>query len=351
MHYVLGATSAVAAGASFAGAAVLQQRVAAEAEGDGLRLLAALVRRRSWVAGVGLAATAWGFQALALWAAPLALVQPLLVTELVFAIPFAARTSGHALGPREWTGLLAVCTGVAATAWGSVGTADGGVGTLGRWVSVGGGLVAVAAVLAMVGRTRGPLTRAACFATAAALVFALSAALMDATVDGFAEHGVGGLLQPAPYAMALTSFAGLLLIQSAFAAGPLVVAMPVINWVGPLVAVLLGSTVLGESLDVGPMHAAALLIGASIALGGILTLTGSPAVRAAEAQAEPQRPRQTGERFSANAVAPSRASSEANTGPAIAAWWSHPSVNVQSGAASAIRFEAATARGPLAAIR
>ena len=58
-------------------------------------------------------------------------------------------------------------------------------------------------------------------------------------------------------------------------------------------------------------------------------------------------PPQTGSRFSANAVAPSRASSEANTGPAISPWRSQNSSSVQSPAAARIRLVASSASGPL----
>ena len=52
-----------------------------------------------------------------------------------------------------------------------------------------------------------------------------------------------------------------------------------------------------------------------------------------------QRPCQTGSRFSANAVAPSRASSEPDIGPAISPWRSHASSSVQSCGRARICFE------------
>ena len=66
--------------------------------------------------------------------------------------------------------------------------------------------------------------------------------------------------------------------------------------------------------------------------------------RLADHQAEGYLARQTGGRFSANAVAPSRASSEPNTGPEISACFCHCSSSAQPGASTRIRFDAAVAR-------
>ena len=71
---------------------------------------------------------------------------------------------------------------------------------------------------------------------------------------------------------------------------------------------------------------------------------------AAVVGARGQRPRHTGARRSANAVAPSRASSDANTGRTISSCRAHASSGAQDGADRTISFVAATASGPLAAI-
>lgn len=281
MAEVLGASSAIAAGASFAGAGLLQQWVAARTARAPLspRLLAALGRQPLWLAGIALATAGNGFQALALAVTPLAMVQPLLVTELIFAIPIAARLHRKRLGSHEWKGILAVAAGVAATVWGAAPEGTGSTGTPARWAVVGGALVLVALALALTGLRRKGTTRASLFAASAALVFAVYSTLLAATVASAAADGLAVLATPLPYVMAAASLTGLLLIQSAFQAGPLAVTMPMVSWAQPLVAVLLGVTVLGESLDTSPVHVAALTVGAVTALAGILLLNTSPQVR------------------------------------------------------------------------
>jgi hypothetical protein len=87
-----------------------------------------------------------------------------------------------------------------------------------------------------------------------------------------AGSGVGVFASPAPYGVAAAELAGMLFIQSAFQAAPLAIAMPIVNWVQPLVAVVLGIGVLSESVSTDVVHLGALAVGALSALTGILIL-------------------------------------------------------------------------------
>lgn len=274
MTDALGVPVALAAGASFAAAGVLQQRAAARMPANrslSARLIVDLARHPSWLAGIGLAGASYGLQALALSASPLAVVQPLLVSELVFAIPVSARLQGRRLGVQAWLGLVAVSAGIGAAVWG-VAPSGGDDGTPGRWVVVAGTMAVVAVILAAIGRRRRPLVKASLYAAAAALAFALSSAFLASVVDGFKTIGLSEVLQPEPYALTAASLAGLVLIQSAYQAGPLAVTMPMLDWVEPLAAVVLGVFVLGESIDTSAPHLTALALGAVGALGGIAAL-------------------------------------------------------------------------------
>ncbi|MGH9103161.1 MAG: DMT family transporter [Acidimicrobiales bacterium] len=274
MTDALGVPVALAAGASFAAAGVLQQRAAAQMPANrslSARLIIDLARHPSWLAGMGLAGVSYGLQALALSASPLAVVQPLLVSELVFAIPVSARLQGRRLGIQAWLGLVAVAAGIGAAVWG-VAPSGGNDGTAGRWVVVAGTMAVAAVILAAIGRRRRPLVKASLYAAAAALAFALSSAFLASVVDGFKTIGFSEVLKPEPYALTAVSLAGLVLIQSAYQAGPLAVTMPMLDWVEPLAAVVLGVFVLGESVDTSAPHLSALALGAVAALGGIAAL-------------------------------------------------------------------------------
>ena len=93
--------AALAAGACFALAGVFQQYEAASrpsSESLSWKLLIALAKRRLWLVGMVLALVSYGFQSLALAYGPLSLVQPLIISELIFAIPLSARMRRLRLG-------------------------------------------------------------------------------------------------------------------------------------------------------------------------------------------------------------------------------------------------------------
>ena len=282
INAVLGVTAALLAALCFATAGVLQQRAAARTTGAALSagLVASLLRQRVWVCGIVLAVASYGLQMLALALQPLTVVQPLLVSEVLIAVPLSARLSGHRLGGREFAALALVAGGLTAIVWGAAphGAPDGH-GTPGRWVLAVGALLLVVALLSCTARGRSGLVRARLYAGAAALLFALAAAMLAVTVDGLAGAGLGVFGSPAPYGVAAAELAGMVFLQSAYQAGPLAIAMPIVNWVQPLTAVLLGISVLGEAPLTDPGHLGALGVGALGALVGILMLGSSPRVR------------------------------------------------------------------------
>src|SRR5882724_7885400 len=88
---------ALAAAICWASASVLQQRAAASEPDTGSlgpSLIVRLAHHRAWLVGNGADAIAYLFQFLALRRGSLALVQPLLVTSMLFALPVSARL-GH----------------------------------------------------------------------------------------------------------------------------------------------------------------------------------------------------------------------------------------------------------------
>src|SRR3954462_12598971 len=158
----------------FAVGSVLQQSAAREAPASismSWRLLVDLAHRRKWVMGIGCDVGSFALQALALAFGPLALVQPLLVTGLLFAVPMAVRWRGRRLGPREWAGTIAVGAGLAAFLAASS-PADGVPQTTwDKWVLI---LIAVGGLMALgivVGGALAGALRASAYAVSAGAAF------------------------------------------------------------------------------------------------------------------------------------------------------------------------------------
>ncbi|QFG21844.1 DMT family transporter [Actinomadura sp. WMMB 499] len=279
--------AAVLAGACFALAGVLQQRAASarpSREAMSVRLLGGLARDRTWLCGIAFAVAAYGFQMLALAFGPLALVQPLIVSELVFAIPLSVWLYHLRMGAREWYGALAVAGGLAV----ALVAADPRGGErpvpLGEWLLTLTAVLAGTAVALAVSRLVGELPRASLIALAAGLVMGTQSVLLAATVGKIERGAVALFTSWQTYVLVIASIGGLVLIQSAFQAGPLAATMPVIDSTEPAVAVTLGILLFDERIRVGLLPSGLTVLGIAILLTGIAALDTSPLLHALHRQ-------------------------------------------------------------------
>ncbi|WNZ08082.1 DMT family transporter [Streptomyces sp. 11x1] len=276
--------AALAAGACFAVAGVLQQRSASTRppeEALSWRLLSHLLRQPMWLSGIGLAIVAYGFQSLALAFGPLSLVQPLIVCELVFAIPLSARLHRVRLGMREWSGTVAVAAGLATalvTARPSGG--DPATAHLGPWLLASGTVAAVVAGALVVCAYVAGVARASFMALAAGAVMGFQSVLLAATVARMPRGFVAVVSAWQTYVLVVASVGGLLLIQSAFREGPLAASVTVIDTTEPVVAVTVGATLFGETLHGGWPLTALTVTGVAATVVGIVCLDTSPAIAA-----------------------------------------------------------------------
>jgi drug/metabolite transporter (DMT)-like permease len=280
---LIAVAAALAAGASFAFASVWQQRAAASAPVEmalSPRLLLVLARRPIWLAGMGAGIASFGLQALALTFGPLTLVQPLIVTELVFAVPLGLRGSGVRIRTREWIATLAVISGIVAfllTARPHQGNPDAPDVV---WLVIGS-LVLVAAGAAVIG-VRLPLgpRRAMCFAAAAGILFGLQSALLRTITVRLGRDVLHTLTSWHPYALAMVGTAGVLCAQSAFQAGQVAFSLPIIDTLEPSVAILIGAVAFGERLTNTPAAIAVEMASGIAIIAGVFTLDRSPALAA-----------------------------------------------------------------------
>jgi drug/metabolite transporter (DMT)-like permease len=233
-----------------------------------------LLRRPLWWAGTAAAVAGYVFQALALANGSLLLVQPILVSALLFALPMSARLARRRVTRGEWawavllTVALAVFVLLAQTRPGDY---EASV-PLSALVAV----ICTAAVMACVVvaiRTMG-WRRSVLLAVAVGVLFGVVAVLTKQVMHLLTHDGLRAVLTtPVLYLLALLGVVAVFLQQSAFHAGSLQTSVPTMLVFEPLVAVLLGAVVLGEHLDVSRVDAAVLTIStvamaaATIALG------------------------------------------------------------------------------------
>lgn len=268
----LAVIAAVAAAASFGGAGLLQHHASRQAPPRGpLRpgLLLDLMRIRAFRWGVVLGVLGFALQATALRFGPLGLVQPILVTGVLFYLGFAA-LSMHRVPDLRLLGaaLLTVVgiTGFLLSASPNEGNESTRSGSALLVIVLLAVLVACLVAARLIHRYRViPLAVAAaiCYGSTAALVRSLLAA-----PDLHSPFGQWEL-----YAIVVLGPAGFLLNQNAFQAGPFgSVAVAIITVGDPVVAIVIGAFWLNESIASGPLRLVADVLSLLVTAAGIVLL-------------------------------------------------------------------------------
>ncbi|MFE6357276.1 DMT family transporter [Streptomyces rochei] len=261
---------------------VLQQNAAQRAPlGDFLspRLLLDLVRVPRWLAGMGLMVAGMALGAVALGGGELTLVEPLLATNLLFALALSHAQTGRPLGRQGWGGLVLLAGGV--TAFIVAGEPRGGSAVtdpVRHWLLIGVMLGLAVLLTACAGRVRltwGPTL----LALAAGLVYGVQDALTRISGRRFSAGGPAELLTGwQPYAVVVLGVTGLILVQSAFETAPLRRSLPALTAAQPLAGIACGVGFLGDRLRTGPAALAWEAGGLVAVVAGIVLLGLHPAM-------------------------------------------------------------------------
>ncbi|MEU6810790.1 DMT family transporter [Streptomyces sp. NPDC046831] len=272
---------------------VYQQNAARQAPlGDFLspRLLLDLVRVPRWLGGTGLMVAGMALGAVALSRGEVSLVEPLLATNLLFALALSRRQTRQPLGGRGWTGLALLAGGVTAFILAGQPRAGSAVTSpLRHWLIMGMmlGLALLLTAWAKRSRLSGGAVPAA---LAAGLLYGVQDALTRVSGQRFSAGGWSGLLTCwQPYGVLVLGACGLLLVQSAFEAAPLRVSLPALTAAEPLAGIGCGVGFLGDRLRTGAGALAWEAAGLAAVVAGIVLLGAHPAMPAGSAAAEPYR--------------------------------------------------------------
>jgi hypothetical protein len=240
--------TAVASAACFALSTSLQHRAVTRAPQSARRaraLLRYLVRRPGWHCGLLLGGLGFVLHALAVKAGALALVQPLMISGMIFAVVVRAALDRQLPSYREVLWAAVVAAGLSVFVVVSDPVAGPGTthpGAAGMLVVIG-----AACVLGCLWRARGPMGGRAgglVLGGAAGVLFGLTAGLLKMSVLSVVQ-GVPNLWPMA--AVVVLGLGGVTLNQRAYQRAPLSVSMPTLNIVDVLVAITFGSLVFEES--------------------------------------------------------------------------------------------------------
>jgi drug/metabolite transporter (DMT)-like permease len=269
--------AAVAGAASFGLASAIQHRVTKqvpEVRTLSPRMLFDLIRKPIWVLSILTVLVGLSLQVVALAFGPLVLVQPLLVTSVLFGAAFAAWLAHRRMDLVLGLGGLACVGGLSAflvlARPSGQGSEFTGASILPLALALG--LLVVAALLAA-GWFPGEVG-AIGMAVATGVLYGVTAGLIKVVAGQFRG---GGLAEPfqhwSLYAVCVIGPMGFLLSQQTFQRGRLMSpALAVITTVDPLVAAAIGVNWLGETIETSSTILAGELIAVVVIIGAIVVL-------------------------------------------------------------------------------
>lgn len=275
----------------FAVGFVMQQREAAKVPDEdalGIGLITRLIRRPVWLIGTASDGLGYVAQAIALAFGSLVLVQPLLATSLLFALPLGAWWAKRRL--RRSDGVWAITLTAGLAIFLVAGNPTEGVDS----ADVGTWLIAAAVIVPLVGacilvasRSAKGALRSVLLASATGILYGAAAALTKSVMSYLDDGFVDVIASWELYALIVAITLGTYLQQSAFQAGSLSQSLPAISVVEPVVAVILGMAVLEEELRAGGLEWALI----AVAAVAVILATFALARSQGESQPAPLEPR------------------------------------------------------------
>jgi drug/metabolite transporter (DMT)-like permease len=241
-------------------------------------VVAHAIRRPIWLLGFVCMLGGFVFQALALHEGALAVVQPVITTELLFVVVILWAWFGIAVRARDWLFAALTIAGLATFLVVVAPTDKGHVPTGATW-AVSFAVTAVAMVgLAALSRTGPPWWRALILGAAASVGFAMTAALTKAFSDSFAVGISEVVTSWQTYALCVVGLTSFVLMQHAFHAGPFAASQSTLILVNPFVSVGLGAWLYGESFPSGAGVLVAGVLAVVVFVAGAIGLCTSPLV-------------------------------------------------------------------------
>jgi drug/metabolite transporter (DMT)-like permease len=271
----MAATLALFAAFLFALAATLQQKGALNLPTISLADPMSLVRllgEKMWLIGTLALFTGYLFQAGALDRGRLSIIQPLLVTTVVFALPLGYFLTKQHVGRREVIGAAVIIVGLALFVY--FGDPAGGNenASNSQW-AVTIALLSVLSVLLLVFGSGGLSRKAAVYGTVAGVLFGLSSALTKPTLD-YLHESVGTMLSHWEcYALAVAGVLGFVLQQVSLGTGRLAPSVATVSVANPIVGILIGILLLDERLSRPGWHILLAVIGLGLALIGAVVIS------------------------------------------------------------------------------
>jgi drug/metabolite transporter (DMT)-like permease len=260
----------------FAVAATLQQKGALTLglSPDSLRSFVKLAASKWWLVGSIALLVGYVVQAIALDHGRLAIIQPLLVTTVVFALPLGYFLTAQEVGRRQVVGAAVVVLGLAMYAF--FGDPAGGNENApnDEWAIALSIVSVVCIALYVAARKSDGARQAAYYGVVSGILFGVSACLVKPTLEMLHDGGVSTVLSHWEfYGMAITGIVAFALQQVSLAAGFLATSVATVSVSNPIVSVTLGVLLFDERLSRPAWHVAVAVCGLALAMLGAVAIS------------------------------------------------------------------------------
>jgi drug/metabolite transporter (DMT)-like permease len=256
-HTTIAAVLALLSAMAFAVAMVSQQRAASEVSSDRphRQLFMHLISSPQWLAATAGAGLGYLLQAVALGFGSVLVVQPLIVTSLLFALPLGARLDHRRLPASAWVWGIVLAGSLAVFV--TAGNPNTGFSHAPRkdWLLVAIVVVPILAVCTVAARRSSGATRASLLAVVVGVLAGVLVVLTKAVVASIRIGVSHAVTSWELYALLIVGGTGVLMQQLSFQAGALQASLPVILVLEPLVAAGLGVALLHERMRASGLRA------------------------------------------------------------------------------------------------
>ncbi|MCL5048404.1 MAG: DMT family transporter [Firmicutes bacterium] len=237
-----------------------------------------LLKSPVWFAGLGLMTASFLLQAIALAIGNLTLVQPVMVTELLFIVIILGFWFDHPLGKQEIISVLGVIVGLGIFLGFSFGQKGSQHPDIDDWMAVIGGGLGIILISLWLTTRGGRSLKAACFGIAGGTAFAITAAFIKQVAEQW-PHGILYILSNGQgYGVALAGTMGLILSQHALDAGPVAASQSALLISNPLASIIMGVYLFGNHLDKSGARLGFEIFGLGLMFVCLFTLSHSPLI-------------------------------------------------------------------------
>ena len=243
---------ALAAALLFALGSVLQQKAGLdqpeESEGSSSGLLIRMAKHPVWIAGIVADGIGFAGQAVALTIGRLAVVQPILATSMIFALPLGHRLTNQRIRRNDIAAAILVT--VSLIAFLTIANPSGGRddAPVSEWLVLGAISAGVCIPLFLASLKARPSIKATLLGILTGILFGISAALTKAVGDEISDNLFGVLVDWHLYALIIVGYISMTTNQMALTTGVLAPALAASMAMDPIVSVIIATTLLQESL-------------------------------------------------------------------------------------------------------